>query len=200
MARVAVFLDGGYLRALRRNEFRGVTVDFALLPERVRDRIASETAGPLDILRTYYYDCPPFRSEPPTGDEVRRYENYQRFSDALRYLPRFEVREGSLQLAGHRPDGSPIFRQKQVDLLLGLDLALLSVRSRITHAALVAGDGDFVPAAQAAKREGVTVWLFHGPRRGADGNSTYSSALYREADARAEMDAAFMRSAARAPA
>ena len=200
MARVAIFLDGGYLRELRRNEFRGVEVDYGLFAERVRDRIASETAEPLDILRTYYYDCPPHQSSSPTPESSRRFANYRRFADTLRDLPRFEVREGRLQPSGHRPDGSPIFRQKQVDLLLGLDLALLSVRGRITHAALAAGDGDFVPAVQAAKREGVAVWLFHGPRRGADGRAAYSSALHREADGRAELDAAFMRSAARAPA
>ena len=85
-----------------------------------------------------------------------------------------------------------------MDLLLGLDLALLSGKNQITHVALVAGDGDFVPAIRAAKREGVTVWLFHGPSIGADGNSTYSAALHREADGRAEMDAAFMASVARA--
>ena len=198
MARLAIFLDGGYLHELRRSEFRRVEVDFALLAERIRDRIAGDTAEPLDTLRAYYYDCPPYRSEPPTTEESRRFASYRRFADALRDHPRFEVREGRLRVTGRRPDGSPIFRQQQVDLLLGLDLALLSARGRITHAALVAGDGDFLPAVRAAKQEGVTVWLFHGPREGANGRPTYSRALRREADGRAEMDAAFMASVARA--
>ena len=198
LARAGAFLDGGYLQQLRRSEFRGATADLALLAERIRDRIAGDTAEPLDILRTYYYDCPPYRSEPPAPEEARRFADYRRFADALRDLPRFEVREGRLQISGRRPDGSPIFQQKQVDLLLGLDLALLSVRGRITHAALVAGDGDFVPAVRAAKREGVAVWLFHGPSAGSGGRPIYSSALHREADGRAEMDAAFMASVARA--
>ena len=203
MARIAIFIDGGYLRGLGRSEFPGSRVDYALLTDRIRERISQDITEPLDVLRSYYYDCPPFQGDPPTDDERERYGGYRRFTDALRYLPKFEVRLGRLQHQGQRPDGSPIFQQKQVDLLLGLDLALLSGKGQITHAALVAGDGDFVPAVQAAKREGVTVWLFHdfhGPSVGADGNSTYSSALYREADGRAEMDAAFMRSAARAPA
>ena len=62
----------------------------------------------------------------------------------------------------------------------------------------MAGDGDFVPAVRVAKQEGATVWLFHGPRAGANGRPTYSRSLYREADARAEMDEAFLRSAERA--
>ena len=198
MAQVAVFLDGGYLRELSRKEFRRVTVDYGQLAGRIRARIAEDTVEPLDILRTYYYDCPPFRSRQPTPEEAERYGRYQRFADALKYLPRFEVRLGWLQLQGRRPDGSPIFRQKQVDLLLGLDLALLSGKNRVSHVALVAGDGDFVPAVRAAKQEGATVWLFHGPRAGANGRPTYSRALYREADARAELDESFLRSAERA--
>ena len=198
MAQVAVFLDGAYLRELSRKEFRGVAVDYGQLAGRIRDRIAEDTVEPLDILRTYYYDCPPFQSEPPTDEESRRYGNYRRFTRALSYLPRFEVRLGRLQLQGRRPDGSPIFRQKQVDLLLGLDLALLSGKNQVTHVALVAGDGDFVPAVRVAKQEGATVWLFHGPRAGVNRRPTFSRALYREADARAEMDEAFMRSAERA--
>ena len=197
MAQVAVFLDGGYLRELSRKEFRRVTVDYGKLAGRIRDRIAGDTAEPLDILRTYYYDCPPFRSQQPTPEEVEQYDRYQRFADALSHLPRFEVRLGRLQLQGRRPDGSPILRQKQVDLLLGLDLAQLSGK-QLSHVALVAGDGDFVPAVRVAKQEGAAVWLFHGPRAGANGRPTFSRALYREADARAEMDEAFMRSAERA--
>ena len=199
MAQVAIFLDGAYLLELSRREFRPrIRVDYGKLAGRIRDRIAEDTVEPLDILRTYYYDCPPFRSQQPTPDEMERYDGYQRFADALSHLPRFEVRLGWLQLQGRRPDGSQIFRQKQVDLLLGLDLALLSGKNRVSHVALVAGDGDFVPAVQAAKQEGATVWLFHGPRAGANGHPTYSRALYREADARAELDEAFLRSVERA--
>ena len=153
MAQVAVFLDGGYLRELSRKEFRRVTVDYGQLAGRIRARIAEDTVEPLDILRTYYYDCPPFRSRQPTPEEAERYGRYQRFADALKYLPRFEVRLGWLQLQGRRPDGSPIFRQKQVDLLLGLDLALLSGKNRVSHVALVAGDGDFVPAVRPRSRK-----------------------------------------------
>ena len=197
MARMAVFLDGGYLRGLGRSDFPGIALDYTRLTARIRDRVAGDITEPLDILRTYYYDCPPFQSEHPTDEESRRYGNYRRFADALSNLPKFEVRLGRLQLQGRGPDGSPIFRQKQVDLLLGLDLALLSGKNQITHVALVAGDGDFVPAVRVAKQEGVTVWLFHGPRAGVSG-PTCSPALYREADARAELDEAFMRSAERA--
>ena len=199
MARAAVFLDGGYFRMLGRRYFPDIAVDYARLTARIRARMAGDVEEPLGLLRTYYYDCPPFQSDPPTDEERRRYGDYRRFADSLDCLRNFEVRLGRLQLRGRRGDGSPIFRRKRVDLLLGLDLALLCGKNRVTHVALVAGDGDFTPAVRVAKREGATVWLFHGPRGGADGGST-SGMLYREADARVEMDAAFMSFVRRLPA
>ena len=111
---------------------------------------------------------------------------YQRFMSAVSYIPRFEVREGRLQYRGQKPDGSPDFVQKRVDLLLGLDVALLSAKQQITHMALLAGDGDFHPAVAAAKQEGISFWLFHGPR------GTYSRELWQAADERIEFDATFM--------
>ena len=39
-----------------------------------------------------------------------------------------------------------------------------SLLTAITHAAILAGDSDFIPAVEAAKSEGVVVHLFYGPR------------------------------------
>jgi uncharacterized LabA/DUF88 family protein len=78
-------------------------------------------------------------------------------------------------------------------LLLGLDFALLSGKKQITHAAVIAGDSDLLPAFQVAKDEGISVWLFHGPRVSKkDGKSTYADDLWREADERFEIDLSFM--------
>jgi uncharacterized LabA/DUF88 family protein len=43
-----------------------------------------------------------------------------------------------------------------------IDLVSLSTKRVITDAAIVAGDGDFVPAARMASDEGVSIWLIHG--------------------------------------
>ena len=61
----------------------------------------------------------------------------------------------------------------------------------VTHIALIAGDGDFVPVIDVLKSEGVSVWLFHGPR------STYAYDLWLAADERHEISEAFMRAIAR---
>lgn len=195
MARLAVFVDGGYVEGLRKRQFRRLRLrpDIQLLAEHVREVVAEATPEPLDLFRTYYYTCPPYQHDPPAADDRNRTAGYRRFVDALTQLPRFQVREGHLRLDGFGEDARPLFTQKQVDLLLGLDAAEIAGSQIVTHIALIAGDGDFVPVMEVLKREGVSVWLFHGPR------ATYAHDLWLAADERHEMDEAFMRDIARAP-
>lgn len=47
------------------------------------------------------------------------------------------------------------FRQKQVDMKLGLDIASLAYKQLVSRIVLLAGDSDFVPAAKLARREGI---------------------------------------------
>ena len=87
----------------------------------------------------------------------------QSFFTALRNLNSFSVREGRLVHRGNNSQGQPIYVQKGVDLLLGLEFALLSAKHQITHAAVVSGDSDLIPAFDAAQQEGIKTWLIHGP-------------------------------------
>ena len=171
--------------AMASNEF-SVWVDYGKFANEVFATIACKNAEPLDLLRTHYYHCLPYRSSPPTDEERKRFDGKRSFFDALTRLDRFQVRLGRLVFQGHTDHGKPIYQQKGVDLMLGLDLALLSSKHRITHAALVAGDGDFVPAVEIAKREGIIVHLFHGPLE------TVSRELWLSADARIELTQDFM--------
>ncbi len=113
------------------------------------------------------------------------------FHHALRNLRSFTVREGRLVSRGNDSAGKPIFAQKGVDLLLGLDFALLSAKSQITHAAVVSGDSDLIPAFEAAQQEGVKTWLVHGPQ------ASYASELWQKADDRFLLTPEFMASIAR---
>ena len=172
MFRVAIFIDGGYMDKVLRNEFGGVKISY--------DRLACEIAclirPDLDVLRTYYYHCLPHKSHPPTKRESKRFGAMQSFLESLDRLPRFEVREGRLARRGPDKQGCYHFEQKMVDVLLSVDLVRLSTGGQISHAALVAGDSDFVPAVQAARNAGVSMWLFHGER--------YHNELWKLADER----------------
>lgn len=47
------------------------------------------------------------------------------------------------------------FRQKGVDMRIGLDIASLAYKKQVDRIVLISGDSDFVPAAKLARREGV---------------------------------------------
>jgi len=153
MGRYAVFIDGGYLRAMLasfgepRISYRKLSDHFAQGDER---------------LRTYYYDCPPFQSSAPTTDEKERKRRFDRFLDYLqRNVPRFQARLGRLQRI-QDSTGAWKFVQKKVDVLLTVDLVRLSCEKQIQRAVLIAGDADFVPAIQVARDAGTIVQLYHG--------------------------------------
>lgn len=56
-------------------------------------------------------------------------------------------------------DFRPTFRQKAVDMRIGLDIASLTLKRQVGTIVLVSGDSDFVPAAKLARREGVKIVL-----------------------------------------
>lgn len=200
MARLAIFIDGGYLDALARDEF-SVWVDYGKLVQQIVSTVASRTLDSVDLLRTYYYHCLPYQSNPPTQEEAGRYGSKHRLFTKLRHLDRFTLREGRLAFRGLDAQGKPIFQQKGIDLLLGLDFALLSGKSQITHAAVVSGDSDLVPAFEVARQEGVSLWLLHGPRFSKlNRSSTYAEELWLAADERIELDQTFMDRVAMPPA
>ena len=114
------------------------------------------------------------------------------FFDFLRNQPRFVVREGWVAFRGRDRRGRPFYQQKQVDMLLGLDIALLSAKRQISHMAIISGDSDLTPAIEVARDEGVTVWLFHGPRVKETNQSSVARSLLQSVDMRYEIDQEFM--------
>ena len=187
MAQLAVFIDGGYAAKVAERHLR-IWMDFEKLSEEIRNIIAGRGEEPIDLLRTYFYDCLPYQSNPPTADETEKFGKKRRFFATLQRLPKYKVREGRLMYRGTDVQGKPIFQQKRVDLMIGLDIAGLAAKKRITHVAVFSGDSDLLPAVEEAQREGVTVWLVHGPA------GTYAPELWDMADERFSVDDAdFMR-------
>ena len=176
MGVAAVFIDGGYLDKVLLQDSRGNRIDYS--------KLAAEMSAPDELLRAYYYHCLPYQSNPPTEDERKRFSAKHRFTTALSFLPRFEVRLGRLALRGTDTAGRPIFVQKRVDMMVGVDMALLAGKGRITKVALVSGDSDYLPAIEAVKREGVLVSLWHGRLKT---DVAPSRELYEICDDRAEL-------------
>ncbi len=185
MHRVTVFIDGGYLDHIILDEFQGQKVDYYSLSKSVVD----QTGADKEIIRIYYYHCLPYQGSSPTPEESQRFGRMQSFFRGLQRTPRFEVRQGRLAFRGMDAQGQPIFEQKRIDLLLGIDLVLLAAKRLIAQAFIIAGDSDLIPAISAAKSEAITVYLVHG--------SACSDDLLDEADERIRITPALISSALR---
>ncbi len=153
----AVFLDGGYLDKVL-EVFNFIAIDY----EAFSDELCRRSGG-FSRFRTYYYHCAPYQSNPPTIQESERYARKRQFYSALRYLNRFEVRLGKLEMrrCPRCSDARP--RQKRVDSKLAIDLVRLAAKGHVKKAILVAGDSDHAPAVEVAKEESVLVTLWHLP-------------------------------------
>ena len=162
VAKLAIFIDGGYAAKVAADHLR-IRVDYEKLSDEIRNRIAEGGEEPIDLLRTCFHDCLPCRSNPPTPDEAVGFAGKREFFAALRRLPKYKVREGRPRFRGTDAQGRPIFRQERVDPMIGLDIAGLATKDRITHIAVFAGGSDLLPAVEEAQREGVTFRLAHGP-------------------------------------
>ena len=188
MDKAAVFIDGAYLDKLLDQEFGGAQIDYG--------RFAAMMAKECSILRTYYYHCPPYQSNPPREEERRRTAAKDRFFSALSRLPRFQVRLGKLAFRGTDGAGNPIFVQKRVDIMLGVDMVQMSATRQIQQAVLLAGDSDFVPAVEAVKQYGVLTVLWHGPIK-SEGRTTVHRELWEACDDRFVITAENIRDCAR---
>ncbi len=174
--RIAIFIDGAYLQRVLKDEFNEARIDF--------EALSSTIASGQEVLRTYYYNCLPYRSNPPTGAETERHRRARSFHARLERLPRYEVRLGRLEFRGMDSSGRPRFEQKRVDILLSVDMVQLAARGHIRQAVLIAGDSDFIPAVDVTKNEGVVVSLYHG--------SNCHSDLLAKVDERVRIDQALI--------
>lgn len=158
MPRVVVLLDGGYLSALLREEGTVVSKNLKTPFQLNHEAFCNQLLKPdEERVRTYYYTCMPYQSDPPTDGEKERYRRHSQFIYNLKRYNRFEVRLGRLKRV--RDD----FEQKRVDVLLSVDLVRMSWGKQIDRAILVTADSDFVPAVQAAKEAGVITKLAYSP-------------------------------------
>jgi len=172
----AAFLDGGYIEKVLHYDHGEPKIDF--------EKLVHLMVEPDELLRAYYYHCLPYQSNPPTEEERKRYAARHGFITALSFLPRFEVRLGQLAFRGVDTEGKPIFQQKKIDCMVGVDMALLAGKGKITNVAIFTGDSDFIPALEAVKREGVLVTLWHGSL---SPNTRPSRELVEKADERREL-------------
>lgn len=144
--------------------------------------------APTEILyRIFYYDCGPYEGKKHdlSGTRVNFKATpqcaYQKsFLAHLARQPYLAVRLGMISFDGWKvtptammrlrntglaagpltlADFQPDFKQKGVDMRIGLDMALLALDRLVERVVLVTADSDFIPAMKLARREGLQVVL-----------------------------------------
>lgn len=79
MYRLAIFIDGGYVDKLTRA--LGIRIDYAKFVDEIIAALSTKTPNALDLLRTYYYDCLPYQSNPPI-QRMRRNSGMPRMNES----------------------------------------------------------------------------------------------------------------------
>ena len=74
------------------------------------------------------------------------------------------LREGELSFGGWQIDkfgkNKPSFRQKSVDMKIGLDMAWMAGKRTVDKMVLVTGDSDFVSPMKLVRKEGILIYLY----------------------------------------
>jgi len=151
MDKCAIFIDGGYFSKILKKKFNSPKIDYL--------KFSNNISKGYDRIRTYYYNCMPYKGSPPTDDEKERFDSMNIFIEELKKLPNFGIRLGKLKKRSDKY-GNVHFVQKRVDILLAVDLIRLGLKGRIDCAILVTGDNDFVPAIELLQDEGIVVHLY----------------------------------------
>ena len=145
-----LFVDGGYLRKIYTkymNDFFGVDGEINLL-------LVKNSAS---AVRAYYYDCLDDiqKSDESEADFRARVKRQDDFFNEIRSLSGYHVRLGTLS-------GTPgKLRQKEVDVLLAVDMLTHGFYRNMSQAVLLAGDLDFKPIVDSLVQHGTYVHVLY---------------------------------------
>jgi uncharacterized LabA/DUF88 family protein len=185
MKSVAILLDAGFVKFRLRKLLRTGKIT----AEQIYEFALACRASDEEILRIYYYDCPPFAEEIrdqrnrdlvlfTPNEKLIAHETALQNSLALKDLVAY--RRGELSFSGWKMPRhaeielqsdhnkkieialrslKPDFTQKRVDMKIGLDVAWLASKRICDRIILVTADSDFIPAMKFARREGTQVVL-----------------------------------------
>ena len=174
MKRVAILIDGGFLRVAAKKAGKLYNPPF-IEKFALRCPIAGE-----EILRVLYYDCAPYSGtvKLPVSGADHTFTGSDQWLRELSRKDLFAVRRGVLKFRGFKPkripvasaapltdgDFKPDFEQKGVDMRIGLDIATLCQNGCVDRIILISGDTDCLPATKHGRKEGVQIVLVELPR------------------------------------
>lgn len=174
--KVSILIDGGFFvqRFKKLNERSPRIADLQPFLNEIMKKVSAATSGSDDsLLRSYYYDCKPFGDTKTNPDgRIIDFSKHPQFKAAsafqtdLKTFPQLALRLGDLSFDGWKIDPKqpgnfiPDFKQKSVDIKLGLDIAWMSGKKTVDKIVIVPGDSDFIAPMKFARREGLLVYLY----------------------------------------
>jgi len=170
---IMIFIDGHYLEKTIQDQSDG-KIDYEKLARYlIMHAIFGNRETPI-LIRAYYYDGKPdlkdvenFQGEEQENAKTK-IENAIAIQDKklkeIRNITSFDVRLGQVVLLKNLD-----FRQKGVDLLIGIDMITKAYENQFDIAILLAGDSDFLELVEAVKHIGPRVigaYFEHNVRSG----------------------------------
>ncbi len=176
LKKIAVLIDGGFLRVTARKAKKNYNPDF------IEQFAHACKADDEEIFRILYYDCAPFSGTVtlPVSGLSHTFTSNDEWLHALSHRNLFAVRRGVIKFRGYIPrkkasllgtvsaatkttftdsDFKPDFEQKGVDMRIGLDVAAYSSNHSVDRIVLVSADTDCIPALKYGRKAGLQTIL-----------------------------------------
>jgi len=149
-----VFIDANFLSKVSHHFGKGKYLVYDLI--KFSNAMSKEQR--LNCKKIFYYTAPPFQSNIPSPEEVKKNQGYQKFIKKLKEKE-VVVREGRCQRL--KCEDNFVFKQKAVDILLSMDLMSVPLDyPSIKRIILVSSDSDFVPIVESLEEKGVKIVLY----------------------------------------
>lgn len=145
-----LFIDGGCLRATLKNlsdryfDGRELRINYSSLKG--------------SHLKAFYYDAIPAMKPNETDEEyVKRVQPRVALHEQIAKLPGYHIYEGDSRIRRKQ------VQQKEVDVMIAVDMLTHTFRGNMGRATFIASDVDFKPLLDALVREGMFVELIYPP-------------------------------------
>ncbi len=163
MKKIAIFVDWDNIRKgvfEYASRFLDLFVDYNK-PENFLQFLNAFVESDEEIYRIFVYLSKPVQRLHFGNNivENRAYERTKQFIETIASQPHIAVRKGKIKFRGYNKDGEPILIQKQVDMLIGLDIAHVSYTRLVDRVLIFSFDTDMIPAMKVARINGLQVVL-----------------------------------------
>jgi len=171
--KVAVIIDWDNVRKGLFEEASKINKDWKVNymdPQNVINLVESFIEDDEEIYRIFLYLTKPFFPDPAKEKKwgkkefeksIKVAKRQKEFIEKIGVWDLIALRKGKLKVKEKM--GKPIFMQKQVDMLMGLDIAHLSYNRLVDRILILCGDTDIIPALKIARTNGIQIILGHCP-------------------------------------